>query len=102
MGLLTEELTVIGITHALGTDGKSLYQVAFGKLGPSAVGQLPAGTKIAAVWATVFIPADGPCPYQVGTKWQLSVDDDGSYRVESGSGGRESPARAPASEVRGA
>jgi hypothetical protein len=80
-------VTGIGMVYEL-TTGEPMYQVNFGEYldsTPELTSRLSAasgtpfnGKKIAANWLLLNIKTTGVVPYKVGSKWKLTVEDNGS------------------------
>jgi hypothetical protein len=83
VAVATQELEVVGISHAIGAlDGSPLYQVAFGTIGkptnPPAALSVPQGANVAAVSVVVFVPANRSVSvYPMGSRWKLSLESGG-------------------------
>ena len=80
------EVEVLQITQA--TDvitGDLVYQVGFGRVGKPAKG-LPMPPQMALISSNsliVFISREKECPYKAGSKWILTINDDGSLDLKA-------------------
>jgi hypothetical protein len=79
------EIEVLSITQA--TDvitGDLVYQVGFGRTGKPAKGlpMPPQMTRIASNALIVFMSPENECPYRAGSKWILSIEEDGTLSLK--------------------
>ncbi len=77
-----EVVNVGRITSAI--DGTLIYQVAFGKITKPVDGMVvPTGGKeIAANTLIMYFKSEKVVPYKVGSKWNLSVSENGSISIK--------------------
>lgn len=79
-----ENIEVISVNPAFDSiNGKTLYQVIFGKytkLKSGLPGQ-PDGTDAASNQIILFIPKENECQYKIGSKWHITVNDTGSVSI---------------------
>jgi hypothetical protein len=89
--LYERELVVVGINSIVElTTGDLLLQVSFGEYidaTEQVVSRLPApareagvGKKIGINWVTIIIKGEA-IPYQMGSKWKLTVEESGEVKV---------------------
>jgi hypothetical protein len=79
------EVEVLSITQA--TDvitGDLVYQVGFGRTGKPAknLPMPPQMTRISSNSLIVFMSVDKECPYKAGSKWILSIGEDGTLSLK--------------------
>jgi hypothetical protein len=58
--------------------------VGFGRIGKPVKGlQMPPQlTRISSNVLIFFMPLDNECPYKAGSKWNLSIDEDGALSLK--------------------
>lgn len=91
--LFEKEVEVIQITRAINSvTGDYIYQITFGQIVEvdeelrRAVATPPNSKppkKVAPTTFSIFIDSSEPMPYKVGSKWKVSVKDNGSISVEA-------------------
>lgn len=78
------EVEVVSVTQA--TDvitGDLVYQVGLGKTGKPMPGVTsPQVKKISSNILVVFMPVEGECPYAAGSRWKLSIANDGALTLK--------------------
>jgi hypothetical protein len=89
--LFEKDVEVIQVTRAIeSVSGDYIYQVTFGQVVDvddelRRTVPIPANSKapkkIAPTTLSVFIDASKPMPYKVGSKWKISITENGSMRV---------------------
>ena len=89
--LFEKDVEVIQVTRAIeSATGDYIYQVTFGQIVevddelrrtvPTPANS-KAPKKIAPTTLSIFIDASKPMPYKVGSKWKISITENGSMRV---------------------
>ena len=78
-----QEVEVLTITQATAIlSGELVYQVSFGLIGEPVSGIAPPQIKkVSSNVLVMFLPRDKRCPYMAGSKWMLTVEDDGTITL---------------------
>ena len=78
------EVEVVSVTQA--TDvltGDLVYQVGLGRTGKPVEGVVDTRMKrISSSTIVIFMPIEGECPYVPGSKWKMSIANDGQLTLE--------------------
>ena len=85
----TINMEVLGVSRGLSPSGEQITQVSFGdsltvdeswrqNLPPEARGLKTVGRNI----VTLFALFEGEVPYKLGTKWKLTIEDNGEFSAK--------------------